>query len=201
MFDGQWYQLHPVTSIVVFVALAAIAHFNFRCQIFFGPGGTSALRFSHGWPFRFREAPVPGPGQLNSNPNGLLPNFIWGHPEFNDNPKIMKGIEQEISDFPRSPWQLHRLGQFNSVFALLDAVLAVILLVTACCIAEIVIRDNDLQIQSHISLWILVTLILISCASMSVVAGTLPYIVVVILVALSALAAAAQILSIGYRST
>ena len=200
MFDRQWYQLHPVTCIILCASLAAISYLNCRCRIFFGPGGTSVLRFSHGWPLPFREAPITGPGQINPYPAGALPNFIWGHPEFNDDLKIMQAIEADIHDFPRRPWQLHHVGKFSLLFATIDLLITIAAVTTVGCLSEILVRNNNWQIDNHLSLGLSFTLVVVLCAPLLITPQAPLYAAAVLSVLLVALVAIAKVLSVGYRN-
>ena len=201
VFDKRWYILHPVTCILVGLVLGTMAWLNFQCRIFFGPGGTSVLRFSNGWPFSYREAPVPGPGQLQPNPDSYLPNFIWGHPEFNDNVKIMKRIDGEIGDFPRRPWQLHHFGRLLLVSAIMDLIVTVALIVLVACASEIIVHDNDFQIDNHASFSVTSLLVLLACVPLMLTPQGMPYAIAALLSFAIAIAGTAQVLWIGYRNT
>jgi len=82
---------------------------NLRCRLFFPQGSTTRLAFSFGWPLPYLVGSVPGPGQ----PKGRGPNFVWGHPEFNDDPKIMESIRQRLSGVSLTPWKLGVHGRFH----------------------------------------------------------------------------------------
>jgi len=125
------------------VAIVVLALLNSRCHVFFGRGSTSRLKFGHGWPLCFQEGPVPGPGQRGPNPNDIMPNFIWGHPEFNDDPKIMEKYNAELEGMPRTPWGLHAIAKpslFGAVFDLLVALMILTFLSLAC---EAVLHSLD----------------------------------------------------------
>ena len=98
-----------IPSIAVVLLLVVATPFNIRCQLFFPQQSTVPLAFSFGWPISYLSGNVPGSGQLI----GIGPNFVWGHPEFNDDPKIMQSYRQQLSGVSLTPWNMHRYGQFH----------------------------------------------------------------------------------------
>ena len=129
----------------------------------------------------------------------MLPNFIWGHPECNDDPKIMQAIDEEIRDFPRRPWQMHHAGKFSLLFAIIDLLITIVIATTAGCLSEIIIRDNDWQIDSHISVKFSILLTTALCIPFLLTPHAMLYAVTVLAVLLTALIAIAKVLSVGYR--
>jgi len=111
----------------VAILLAGLLYLNLRCSVYFDPyGSTVPLRFSFGWPLEYLGGAVPGPGQFTS---ALAPNYIWGHPEYNEEPGIMRDIEHQIpQSLPRTPWGLWQYANFSLAAAVLDIVIAVAIL-------------------------------------------------------------------------
>lgn len=134
------------------VAIVVLAFLNSRCHLFFGPGSTTILRFGHGWPVHFQEGPVLGPGQRVPNPNDVMPNYIWGHPEFNDDPKIMAKYNAELEGISRMPWGLHTLAKPSVFGAVFDTLVALVILVVLSLACEAAIHSADRQINNYYSI-------------------------------------------------
>ncbi len=83
---------------------------NLTCRVFFPHGSTTRLAFSFGWPFSYVRGTVPGP-EIRT---GVGPNYVWGHPEMNDDDDIMASIRQRhLSDLALTPWGMCRYGEFH----------------------------------------------------------------------------------------
>jgi hypothetical protein len=148
----KWFRFHPLTCAAMAVAIVVLAFLNSRCHVFFGPGSTTTLRFGHGWPVRFQEGPVPGPGQRVPNPDDTMPNYIWGHPEFNDDPKIMAKYNAELEGVPRTPWGLHALAKPSVFGAVFDTLVAFVLLAALSLLCEAAIHSADREINNFHSI-------------------------------------------------
>ncbi len=181
-------------------ALVTLASLNSRCHLFFGAGSTTVLRFGHGWPIHFQEAPVPGPGQRVPNPNGILPNYIWGHPEFNDDPKIMAEYDARLEGMPRTPWGLHSLAEPSVFGAILDALFGLVVLVVVSLLCEVAIRNADRQANSLYSVALFVVVLAAGAAAVSLLVQAAWFFVVPALaVVLASIVVAGVVLSIGYQ--
>lgn len=134
------------------VAVVVLASLNSRCHVYFGRGGLSTLRFSHGWPVHFQEGLVPGPGKRSSNPNELLPNHIWGYSESNDDPEIMARYMAELEGMPRTPWGLHTLAKLSVVGAVIDVAVAAGVLHLLSLVCEVSLYSTGRQRKNYYSI-------------------------------------------------
>ena len=95
---------------------------NLTCRVFFPQGSTTRLAFSFGWPLSYVQGTVPGPGIRT----GAGPNYIWGHPEMNDDDDAMTSIRQRhLSDLPLTPWGMCEYGDFRLLGLVGNALLVV----------------------------------------------------------------------------
>ncbi|MCA9116096.1 MAG: hypothetical protein KDA79_13495 [Planctomycetaceae bacterium] len=161
------YRFHPLTCVAMTAAIGVLGHLNTRCQVYFGPGSTSVLKFGHGWPARYHEGSAPGPGQQNGNPNGHLPNYIWGHPEFNDQPEIMEQYNGELEGLSRTPWGLRSLAERSVVGIVLDALLIGIALHLLILICEATVYCFDRPAQS----WVWMASFLVAIVTVAILAS------------------------------
>lgn len=134
-------RFHPLTCAVLSVAIVVLAFLNSRCDVFFGPGSTTILKFGHGWPVHFQEGPVPGPGQRRPNPDEITPNYISGHPEFNDDLKIMAKYNAELEGMSRTPWGLHGLAKASVFGTVFDILVAFVMLAILSLVCEAALRS------------------------------------------------------------
>jgi hypothetical protein len=88
---------HGFIALFVGIAaslLAGLLYLNLACNFYFDPyGSTVPLRFSFGWPMQYKGGFVPGSGQFTS---ALAPNYVWGHPEYNNDQRTMRDIESHV---------------------------------------------------------------------------------------------------------
>ena len=129
------------------VVMVVLAFVNTRCHVFFGQNSTTILKFGHGWPVHFQEGPVPGPGQRSLNQSNIIPNYVWGHPEFNGDPKIMAKYSTELRGMPRTPWGLYALAEFSAFGAIFDVLVAFGILVILSLVFETALRSTDRRIR------------------------------------------------------
>ncbi|HVX11828.1 MAG TPA: hypothetical protein VHC22_11655 [Pirellulales bacterium] len=138
------FRFHPVTFAVMSVAIVVLALMNSRCHVFFGAGSTTILKFGHGWPVHFQEGPVPGPGQRSPNANNIIPNYVWGSPEFNRDPKIMAKYNAELVGISRTPWGLRALAKLSAFGIVFDLLVAFGILVVLSWVVETALRSANL---------------------------------------------------------
>ena len=153
------------------VAIVVLAFLNLRCHVFFGAGSTTTLRFGHGWPVLFQEGSVPGPGLRDPNPNGIGPNAIWGHPEFNDDPAIMARYEAELEGMSRTPWGLRAFAEPSVLGGVVDVLAAFFILATLSLTCEVAIHSAGRQINNYYSIGAFVSVLAIFALVVGVFLG------------------------------
>ena len=193
MFNSEWYRFHPLTCAAMLVAIVVLGFLNSRCHFFFGAGSTTVLRFGHGWPFHFQEAPVPSPGNRG-------PNYIWGHPEFNEDPEIMAKYIGRLEGLPRTPWGLRSLAKASVFGAVFDASVALVVLIVVSFLCEVVIRNASRQAESAYPILAFVVVIAVcAVATSAFVQATWVFVAPAVAVVLTSIVITGVVLSIGYR--
>lgn len=199
VFDPRWYRFHPFTCLLMISVAAVLVWLNTQRSLYF-LNGTSPLWFGHGWPIHYQGAPMPGPGQLHANPNGILPNYIWGQGEFNNDSKIMARYESELGNLPRSPWGLRALAKLNRIGLIIDLLVGFFLLYGIQLLCEAKLREASWETKSgYFTLMCLLLLVLSTVLSLRIHDHAFAYIMPITGVVLASMIATAITLRKGFQ--
>lgn len=131
-----------IPSIALFLFAAIAIPSNLSCRVYFRAGSTTTLAFSFGWPFSYFKGSVPGPGIRT----GVGPNYVWGHPEMNDDDDIMNSIRQRhLSGLSLTPWGMSKYGKFCLLGLVVNGLLAGCVWPIVWLICRHVVADQENQ--------------------------------------------------------
>jgi hypothetical protein len=110
--------LAPWIALAVFAAI--FIPLNLKCRVFFPSGSTVRLAFEFGWPVSYLSDTVPGSGLRG----GSGPNYVWGHPEFNDDETIMEPIRSSaLAGLSTTLWAMSKYGRVRVLGVVVDGAL------------------------------------------------------------------------------